>query len=204
MSRSNNAVFVVFEGLDGSGKTTSAKRIAEMLGARYLTTPSGPLREHRELILEHFGDNQEAAHLLYLASVASASMEIQALLQAGQSVVLDRYLLSTQVYAEFRGSALDWSGNIAKILTPADLTVYLDAPLAVRHKRVKQRSAAVSTADAETLSEQADSALREGYKQRLNMRINGRILVLDSSLLDIDEIAIAVINALSKSEGDCK
>lgn len=204
MSRPNHPVFVVFEGLDGSGKSACAKRTAQMLGANYLTTPSGPLREHRERILEHFGACQEAAQLMYLASVARASREVQCLLQNGQSAVLDRYLLSTQVYAAFRGSAFGGDDLLAKILIPADLTVYLDAPLGVRRERVRRRSVMVSSADAETLSEHADSSLREEYWCRLNMRINGNVLLLDSSRLDIDAIASAVIQELRKGEGEYK
>lgn len=103
---------------------------------------------------------------MYLASIASASREIHNLLLAGQSVVLDRYVLSTQVYAEFRGSTFGSDAAISKILTPANLTVYLDAPLSVRRERVHSRSSIVSSADEETLSEQANFALREGYRRR--------------------------------------
>lgn len=199
-----NPVFVVFEGLDGSGKSVSAKRTAEMLGARYMATPNETLCNHRAEILESFSGCQEAAQLMYLASVASASQEIRHVQLAGQSVVLDRYLLSTQVYAAFRGSAFSGDEAITKILRPADLTVYLDAPLSVRRERVQRRSAAVSAADMETLSERSDLALRKAYLRRFKLPINGKVILLDSSQLTIDEIAQAVIAELHKLLGECK
>lgn len=204
MTRPNNSVFIVFEGLDGSGKSTCAKRTAELLGALYLTTPSGALRIHREDILDSFSGCQEAAQLMYLASVANASHEIHNLLHAGQSVVLDRYVLSTQVYAEFRGSTFEGDTAISKILTPANLTVYLDAPLSARRDRVHSRSSIVPPADEETLSEQANAALRAGYFRRFSQSTNGKVLLLDSSLLGIDEIAQIVADECHNLSGECK
>ncbi len=99
-------VFVVFEGLDGAGKTTVARRVAATMNAAYLTTPSAAVRVFRDDLIRDFGGSQEAAHLFYLATVFAASREVDALIVQGRSVVLDRYLLSTQAYAEFRGSAL--------------------------------------------------------------------------------------------------
>lgn len=202
MSHHNQAVFVVFEGLDGSGKSACAQRTAEVLGAHYMTTPSGPLRANREQIVESFNGCQEAAHLMYLASVASASQSIGRLMSEGTSVVLDRYFLSTQVYAAFRGSTLGGDKSVARLLQPATLTVYLDAPLSVRRDRVQRRSSVVSLADAETLSEQADQALREGYRTRFDLPINRDVLTLDSSQFGVDEIAEAVLAQLQRVTGE--
>lgn len=204
MKLANKPVFVVFEGLDGSGKSVCAKRTAEVLGANYLKTPSGPLLDHRESIIASFKGCQEAAQLLYLASVAYASQIIKSHLSAGQSVVLDRYLLSTQAYADFRGSTLCIDGALSEVLLPADLTVYLDSPLTVRRNRIKERSSMVAMDDAETLSESADSLLREGYQRRFGLPVAGRVLVLDSSLLGIDEIAHTVAAELHQLQGDRK
>lgn len=202
MTPSLNPVFVVFEGLDGSGKSTCARRAAAVLGACYLKTPSGPLLDHRESIIASFNGSQEAAQLLYLASVVDASRIAKTHLAAGQSVVLDRYLLSTQVYAEFRGSTLHIDDAISEVLRAADLTVFLDAPLAVRRTRMSARSHVVAADDAETLSESADLALREGYRRRFCLPVTGRALVLDSSRLDINEIASAVAADLEQLQGE--
>jgi len=199
----NNPVFIVFEGLDGVGKSICATRTAEALGAYYLKTPSGPLLNHRESIIESFGGCQEAAQLLYLAAVANASQIVKRHLAVGQSIILDRYLLSTLVYADFRGSTLKIDDALSDVLQSADLTIFLDASLAIRQKRICERSTVQSADDAETLSDSGDKLLRDGYRRRFELPAAGRVLVLDTSQLDIDQVVCAVVAELSK-QGKCQ
>lgn len=44
-NRNGRPLFIAFEGLDGSGKTTCARQLATRIGAQYLTTPSPEVRE---------------------------------------------------------------------------------------------------------------------------------------------------------------
>ena len=195
MMPSNQAIFIVFEGLDGSGKTACARRTAELLNAIYIRTPSGALRDHVTNIIEGFEACQEAAQLLYLASVAHASQQATKALRAGNSVVLDRYLLSTEIYAAFRGSTLNLGDSLHALLRPADITVFLDAPLGTRVQRIKARDSEIGAADAESLEESADRQLRQGYLLGLAQPFAGHVLTLDSSRLGINEIASKVVCA---------
>lgn len=188
-------VFLVFEGLDGSGKTTCAKRTAELIGAHFMTTPSEALRDYRDPILASFKTSQEAAQLFYLATVVAASLEIDAHLASGVSVVLDRYLLSTQVYAEFRGSTLHIDEEIERLLRPADLTVFLDVPLEVRQARIAKRAES-SVADQETFSVAADRTLRAGYNRWFENRIVGALLRIDASRRSANEVASDVVTQI--------
>jgi dTMP kinase len=186
-------VFVVFEGLDGTGKSTCARHAAETLDARYLTTPSPALRAHRDEIIESFGGSQEACQLFYLSTVFAASQEVRALLAAGRSVVLDRYFLSTQAYAAFRGSRLDLDELATGLLAP-DVTVLLHAPLAVRRTRVAKRGE--SHADRETLRPAADARLHEEHERRVGLAVIGRLLRIDASTASPDDIAARLLATL--------
>lgn len=177
-SQSTGPVFVVFEGLDGSGKSTCARRVAERLGARYLTTPSPVVREHRGHIVGSYAGCQEAAQLFYLSTVFAASDEVRCLLEKQVSVVLDRYFLSTQAYAEFRGSRLDIDA-LGDLLVPADVTVFLDAPLEVRRRRLAARGS--SEADRETLSVSADARLRSAHARRTSLSVVGKWFCIDAT-----------------------
>jgi len=191
-------VFVVFEGLDGSGKSTCAKLVADLLGAQLLTTPSPEVRVYRDDLIERFGGCQEACQLFYLATVFSASQAARALLREGRAVVIDRYFLSTQAYAAFRGSRL-CVDHVESLLLPADLTVFLDAPLDVRARRVGRRGA--SAADQETLSPEADARLRAEHLWRAHLGVVGRFIMLDSSEASPDAVATGVVSELAAMKG---
>ena len=159
-----------------------------------MTTPTPELRRFRDDIIASFNGNQEAAQLFYLATVFAASHDIARMLASGVSVVLDRYFVSTQAYAEFRGAklALDHVGD--RLLRP-DLTVFLDAPLEVRRLRVRGRGE-VSAADRETLQVEADATLRRLHVERAAHSVVGKWLNVDTSAIEPGEVARRVVSAI--------
>lgn len=171
--------FIVFEGLDGSGKSTCAAQLAERIGAELMTTPSPRVRRYRDDLVESLGLSQEAKQLFYLATVFAASDEVSELLQRGRSVVLDRYFLSTQAYAAFRGSRLGVD-DVQRLLRPADVTFYMDTPLATRAARLHRRG--TSAADLETLTADADCRLLDEHLRRAHLDVVGRFVRVPGDL----------------------
>ncbi|MBA2462038.1 MAG: dTMP kinase [Actinobacteria bacterium] len=109
-------MFVSFEGLDGSGKTTQVERLRATLEAegREVVTAREPggteLGERIRALLLH-GDEMTAwaEALLYAAARAELVAEVVApALERGADVILDRYLDSSVVYqGAARGLGLD-------------------------------------------------------------------------------------------------
>ncbi len=171
------AMLIVVEGLDGSGKSTLARGLSEALGAVSMTTPCQALRHLRGDILDGLRHDPLAVELFYAATVQAASAEIGEHLSAGRSVVMDRYWLSTVVYARQRRDFAELL-EVERRLLPADVTIWLDVPLDIRRERLAARG--LSAADRETLSEEMDAALRRGYLAASRRPVVGRFLRLEA------------------------
>jgi dTMP kinase len=95
-------VLITIEGIDGAGKTTLAARLAEALGAVLLREPGGvELAERlRDLVKDPaLAVDPRAEALLYAAARAQLVAErLRPLLDAGETVVLDRFVDSSLAY----------------------------------------------------------------------------------------------------------
>lgn len=191
-------VFIVLEGLDGAGKTTCAHKLARLLDAELMTTPAPAVREYRQQILGSYGRSQEAAQLFYLSTVFAASETVRATLATGRSVVMDRYFLSTQAYAEFRGSRLALDG-IGGLLVPADLTVYLDARPEVREQRLLGRGCTAE--DRATLHPEAHGRLLDLHRQKASLPVVGRWIEMDNSVPEPGPVTERILAAIARLGG---
>jgi dTMP kinase len=194
-------MFVSFEGLDGSGKTTQLRLLADRLRAEGETVvvtrePGGTeLGEAiRDLVL-HGGDVAPWAEAaLYAASRAQHVEEvIRPALERGATVLCDRYLDSSVAYQGVaRGLGLDrvLELNLAAVggLLP-DVTFLLQVDTPVAESR--------RTGHRDRLEREDDSfhgRAAEGYAE-LAARFPERVVVLDAALPP-DEIAERIHRAL--------
>ncbi len=191
---------VALEGVDGSGKSTQARRLAASLGATLTFEPGGTElgRALRRLLLEpgHPVPDVRAEALLMAADRAQHVVEvIRPALDAGHLVVTDRFSGSTLAYQGFgRGLPLEelrplvaWAARGLD----ADLNVVVDVPLPVARVRLEHLAAD----RLERLDEAFFSRVREGYLS-LAASDPGRWVVVDGDG-DVDAVAAAVLEVVA-------
>jgi len=190
-------MFISFEGLDYSGKSTQVQLLSDRL----------TLQDHRVLILREPGGTEigekirkilldktntgmtEASELLLFS--ASRSQLIQEVvlpaLEGGMVVLCDRFYDSTTAYQGYgRGIALDVIRTINQYTTGGlvpDLTFFLDIPI----REIEKRITATKTNKDRMESNGIEfySRVREGYLQLAKNESRYRIL---DGLQPIDEL----------------
>jgi dTMP kinase len=194
-------MFITFEGVDGSGKSTQAALLAEHLAAldrEVVATrePGGtPLGEKiRGLLLEggHPAPWAEAA-LFAAARAELGERVIRPSLATGADVVCDRYLDSSLAYQGVaRGLGID---RVLELnVAVADLTPDRTFVLLLD----RDTAAARAGSSPDRLEREDDvfrAAVAEGYRE-LAVRFSERIVVLDGSQ-SVDELAASIREDLS-------
>jgi len=149
----SNGLFITLEGVEGSGKTSHAARLADSLRARgrivLLTHEPGGTRAGeaiRAIFLDPAVSLQVAAELLLvLADRAQHVVEkLKPALARGEVVISDRYADSTTAYQGYgRGFDLKLLGELNRLasdsVTP-DLTILLDCPVETGLQRTRERT----------------------------------------------------------------
>jgi dTMP kinase len=133
-------LFITFEGVEGSGKTTQVELLGEALATRdvvIVREPGGTELGERMRDVLLFGGmaiDREAEMYLFMAARAQVVHEVvEPALSSGRIVIADRYHDSTVAYqGGGRGLSVYWPPSFPK----PDITFLVSVPVEVGHTRM--------------------------------------------------------------------
>jgi dTMP kinase len=141
-------VFVVFEGIDGSGKSTIVGLVKQKLldAGKTVWTTAEPTARMRK-ILEDNPDSYEPVSLFLLFTYDRYNHQREIIKRLGDHdvVISDRYILSSYAYqgSSMSGTfgstsqALEWMRFVSRVITlAADITFFLDIKTELARQRI--------------------------------------------------------------------
>ncbi|PVH30433.1 dTMP kinase [Pararhodobacter oceanensis] len=198
MSAGPRGTFISFEGIDGSGKSTQARLLAEALGAELTREPGGSTgaEEIRRLLVA--GDagrwSPETEILLFTAARRDhLEKTIRPALAAGQVIISDRFADSTRVY---QGVARATLGQMVDMLhaemigIDPDLTFVIDMDPQTALTRGLARDSGEDR--FESLGLEFQQKLRAGFRA-LSVDYPARVQVIDGDR-PVEVIAAEVLD----------
>lgn len=202
-------MFIVFEGLDGSGKSTQIKKISEYLKTKHyevVTTrePGGTFGG--EIIRKVFLEKNFSPEIQYLLMIAARAEHIDSVilpaLDNGKIVLSDRYHDSTEIYQHINDLNLKWIGNklIANYL--ADITFILDITTQTALSRINKRNNIEIDNFEANLTRTLIEKNRQNYLELANENPKNYYIIDANQTCDIvyKNIVAIIENALSKTD----
>jgi len=200
-------LFITFEGIEGSGKSTQLRRLAERLPDAVITKEPGgtPLADRiRAILLDSSSHLDPIAELfLFAASRRQNVIEvIKPALAHGNVVLCDRFTDSTLAYQGFgRLINIDQLRTLnawaTDSLTP-DLTLLFDLPEEIGLTRARSRNAGAAQDEGRFEAEELrfHRRVREGYRA-LAVAEPERFVVIDGDG-EVDDVFARVVAEVQK------
>ena len=151
-------VFIVIEGLDGSGKTTQATLLTKKLSEDHkILLTAEPSRGKTGTFIREgylYEDKRlptEAEALLFAADrIEHLYSEIKPALDEGKLVICDRYIYSSLAYQGSAGLSLEWIKTInARALQP-DFSIFIDVSPERVIERLQRKKSVMETLETQT------------------------------------------------------
>nr|WP_217354855.1 dTMP kinase [Ruegeria arenilitoris] len=200
-------MFLTFEGIDGSGKSTQARRLAESLAAAghdvVLTREPGGspgAEEIRRLVLEGDPDRWSAETEILLFTAARRDhleRTIEPALNAGKIVICDRFADSTRMYQGLsRGDLRALVDQLHGLMIgrEPDLTLLIDMDPEIGLSRAKGRQGTEER--FEDFGPALQKRMRSGFLA-LADEFKDRFRVIDGNR-DVDSVAVDVRETVLK------
>jgi dTMP kinase len=151
-------IFIVIEGLDGSGKTTQANLLAKELEQNHkIFLTAEPSRGKTGTFIREgclYEDKRlptEAEALLFAADrIEHMYNEVKPALDENKLVICDRYIYSSLAYQGSGGLSLEWIKTInARALQP-DFSIFIDVSPEKVIERLQRKKSVMETLETQT------------------------------------------------------
>eukprot|EP01128_Nolandella_sp_AFSM9_P003927 TRINITY_DN1728_c0_g2_i1.p1 TRINITY_DN1728_c0_g2~~TRINITY_DN1728_c0_g2_i1.p1 ORF type:complete len:641 (-),score=114.12 TRINITY_DN1728_c0_g2_i1:124-2046(-) len=194
--------FIVFEGIDRSGKSTQVKHLGKYLKSLHIPSTQMQFPDRTTTIgklidayLKSTSDiDDHTIHLLFSANRWELKDRILKNLAQGVTVICDRYAFSGVAFSsckEKEGLDLEWCKNPDRGLPVPDLVLFLDLSVEEASKRGKYGEERYERKDMQTKVHQQFHKLRTPSWKVIDATLNMEDLgarVREASLAVIDEV----------------
>lgn len=180
-------LFIAFEGIDGSGKTTQLKKLVEYLFAKskyaHVVVTREPYKETSIRKILHEQDvikqAERLAGLFIEDRKKHASELISPLTEKGFHVITDRYKLSTLAYQSAQGLPIDSLISLHNGLPVPQITFIIDLPASEADKRMNSEA----NRKKHKLEENTEfmEKVREQFKAAKSALAHEKIFVIDGN-----------------------
>lgn len=207
----NKGLFIALEGIDGSGKSTQVKLLAQYLkskGHKVYTTFEPTDSPIGKIIRDIFNHKMEGDQKVIAALFAADRLNhllhsengMLKKLSEGYTVITDRYYLSSYAYHSVHGIDMDWiiaaNAMSADLLRP-DINIYIDISPEVSMERINKGRANIEMYETlENLTNvyhQYNVAMQKMENVEKIVKVNGQ-----QSVEDISNNIINIINNLER------
>lgn len=156
---------IVFEGVDGAGKTETGRLLEKDYGFKYCATPPNGYKPLRAYMNETA--SPISRFLYYMAGNIDASREMKELLKA-DNVICDRYVFSTLVAHSIRENVpleqmIELSKPYQDYLIVPDVTILLDVQPDEQIKRLNRRNKGNNSSSDRIILD--NSSLRQKFRE---------------------------------------
>jgi len=178
----------VFEGIDGSGKTTQSKLLAEKIGAFWTYEPSDSSvgKFIREILSGNIKVDDKTLALLFAADRIEHTKLIKQRLKEGD-VVCDRYLYSSIAYQSVSDVDEDFIKSINRYALKPDVVFLLVVDIDIALERVKTKD----------IFEKKDF-LEKVQNKYLELAKKHGFIVIDTTNKTIEEVHEEIISHYEK------
>ena len=203
METINKGRFIVFEGIDGAGKTTQIERLAVRLRAEgrkvavtaepTASVSGGLLRDALAGIHKRTACEMAALFVLDRIFHNVGPNGIEAMLSEGYDVICDRYYYSSMAYQGSQTDA-DWVRDMnlgcPEIRRP-DLCVFLDLSPEESMRRIAKDRTSTEIYEKKEILEKVRTRFFGVFQE-----LNDRVEIIDTTGLSIDDVAERVAAAV--------